>query len=137
MCQSLDFPDSPGSTSSKEPACQQRKCKRRRVDPWVAKISWRRKWQPTPVFLSGKSPEQRSLVGYSPWSLKESDRTGRQSTHTAKHLIHTEKHNKVSCLQHRIQEDHGGTCVLKVSAIITAPAHTWRVLCNFPRAITF
>ena len=30
-------------------------------------INWRRKWQPTPVFLSGKSHGQKSLVGYSPW----------------------------------------------------------------------
>ena len=36
---------------------------------------WRRKWQPTPVFLSGKSHGQRSLVGYSPWCRKESDPT--------------------------------------------------------------
>ena len=28
--------------------------------------TWRRKWQPTPVFLPGKSHEQRSLMGYSP-----------------------------------------------------------------------
>ena len=34
--------------------------------PWVGKIPWRRKWQPTPVFLPGKFLEQRSLVGYSP-----------------------------------------------------------------------
>ena len=34
---------------------------------------WRRKWQPTPVFLSGKSHGRRSLVGYSPWGCKESD----------------------------------------------------------------
>ena len=33
------------------------------------------KWQPTPVFLSGKSHRQRSLVGYSPWGCKESDTT--------------------------------------------------------------
>ncbi|MGE2787554.1 hypothetical protein ACQHMI_25705, partial [Escherichia coli] len=32
---------------------------------------WRRKWQPTPVFLPGESHGQRSLVGYSPWSCKE------------------------------------------------------------------
>ena len=37
-----------------------------RFDPWVGKIIWRRAWQPTPVFLLGKSHEQRSLVGYSP-----------------------------------------------------------------------
>ena len=35
----------------------------------------RRKWQPTPVFLPGKSHGQRSLVGYSPWGRKESDMT--------------------------------------------------------------
>ena len=34
-------------------------------DPWVEKIAWRRKWQPTPVFLPGKSHGQRSLLGYS------------------------------------------------------------------------
>ena len=36
---------------------------------------WRRKWQPTPVFLPGESHGQRSLVGYSPWGRKESDAT--------------------------------------------------------------
>ena len=35
-------------------------------DPWIRKISWRRKWQPTPVFLPGKSHEHRNLVGDSP-----------------------------------------------------------------------
>ena len=35
------------------------------VDPWVRKILWRRKWHPTPVFLSGKSHGQRTLAGYS------------------------------------------------------------------------
>ena len=39
-------------------------------NPWVRKIPWRRKWQPTPVFLPGKSHGQRSMVGYSPWSHK-------------------------------------------------------------------
>ena len=42
----------PGDFSGKEPACQ---CKRVGFDPWVRKIPWRRKWQPTPVFLPGKS----------------------------------------------------------------------------------
>ena len=35
--------------------------------PWVGKIPWRRKWQPTPVLLPGKFHGLRSLVGYSPW----------------------------------------------------------------------
>ena len=47
----------------KESACQYR---RLRFDPWVGKIPWGWKWQPTPVFLPGKFQGQRSLVGYSP-----------------------------------------------------------------------
>ena len=38
-------------------------------------MHWRRKWQPTPVFLPGKSHGRRSLVGCSPWGGKESDTT--------------------------------------------------------------
>ena len=56
----------------KESTCQ---CKRCRFNPWVRKIPWRKKWQPTPVFLPGKSHGQRSLAGYSPWGCKESDMT--------------------------------------------------------------
>ena len=56
----------PGGTSGKEPACQCRRHKRCRFNPWVGKIPWSRKWQPTPVFLPGKSHGQRSLAGYSP-----------------------------------------------------------------------
>ena len=50
-------------------------CERPGFNPWVRKISWRRKWQPTPIFLPGKSHGQRNLVGYSPWGRKESDTT--------------------------------------------------------------
>jgi len=39
------------------------------------KIPWKRKWQPTPLFLPGESHGQRTLVGYSPWGFKESDMT--------------------------------------------------------------
>ena len=42
-------------------------------NPWVRKIPWRRKWQPTPVFLPGEPHGQRSLVGYSPQSCNELD----------------------------------------------------------------
>ena len=42
--------------------------------PWV-EIPWRRNWQPTPVFLPGKSHGQRSLAGYSLWGHKELDTT--------------------------------------------------------------
>jgi len=35
-------------------------------DSWAGKVSWRRAWKPTPVFLPGKSHRQRSLASYSP-----------------------------------------------------------------------
>ena len=44
-------------------------------EPWVGKIPWRREWLPTPVFLPGGFPGERSLVGYSPWNCKELDTT--------------------------------------------------------------
>ena len=53
--------------SGKESTCQHR---RREFNPWLGKIPWSRKWQPTPAFLSGKSHGQRCLAGYSPWGRK-------------------------------------------------------------------
>ena len=41
-------------------------------DPWAGKMPWRRKWQPTPIFLAGKSYGWRRVVGYSAWNCKES-----------------------------------------------------------------
>ena len=54
----------PGGPSGKRSACQ---CRRYRFDPWVRKIPWRRKQQPTPLFLPGEPHGQRTLVGYSPY----------------------------------------------------------------------
>ena len=55
------------------------RCKGLRFDPWVGEILWRRKWQPAPLFLPGKSHGQRSLVGCSPGRecRRESDMTER------------------------------------------------------------
>ena len=50
-------------------------CQRPGFNPWVGKILWRRKWQPTPLFLPGKSHGQGSLVGYSPRGCRELDTT--------------------------------------------------------------
>ena len=64
-----------------------------RVGHWVTSISlftfmhWRRKWQPTPVFLPGESCGQRSLVGYSPWSCKQLDVTEQLSTYTYTYTV--------------------------------------------------
>ena len=71
-----------GGASGKESTCQCRRCKRCGFNPWVRKISWRRKWHHTPVFLPGKFHGQRSLAGYSPWGHKELDATEHTCTHT-------------------------------------------------------
>ena len=67
--------DFPGGANGKEPTCQCRRNERHRFDPWVGKILWSRKRQPTPVFLPGEFHGQRSLTYYSPWGHKESGMT--------------------------------------------------------------
>ena len=66
-------------------------------------MHWRRKWQPTPVFLPGKSHGWRSLLGYSPWGLKESDTTERLHFHFHSASLTTLKpdyvdHNHLTCV---------------------------------------
>ena len=61
-----------GGSVVKEPTCQSR---RSGSMPGSGRFPWRKKWQPTPVLLPGKSHGQRSLMGQSPWGCKESDTT--------------------------------------------------------------
>ena len=63
-----------GVSSSRALRSNQR-LKRLPPTPWVGKMPWRRKWQPTPVFLPGESHGRRSLIGYSPRGPKELDTT--------------------------------------------------------------
>ena len=72
-----------GGAGGKESTCQ---CRRHRFNPWVRKIPWSRKWHPTPLFLPGEFHGQRSLVGQSQWSHKESDTTERMSPYCTKLL---------------------------------------------------
>ena len=65
--------------------------RRHRFKPSVRRMPWRRKWLSSPVFLLVKLHEQRSLVGYSPWSLKEVDSTGYKHIHT-----HTHTHTHIA-----------------------------------------
>ena len=60
--------------NDKESTCQYRRC---RFDPWVGKIPWRRKWQPTPVFLLGQSPIDRGAWQAAVHEVAESDMTER------------------------------------------------------------
>ena len=71
ICTNRGFP---GGASGKEPTYQWRRLKRQGFDPWVRKISWRRAWQTTPVFLSRESHVQRSLVGYTVHGVAKSRR---------------------------------------------------------------
>ena len=74
--------------SSKESTCQCRRHRRCRFNLWVGKIPWRRKWQPTPVFLPGESHGQRSLADYSPQGCKSQTRLSAHThTHTHTHTL--------------------------------------------------
>ena len=72
-------------------------CRRHSFSPWVGKIPWRRAWQPTPVLLPGKSQGQRSLVGCSPWGLKESDMTEHLPFHFSLSCIGEGNGNPLQC----------------------------------------
>ena len=69
-------PQAPRWLRGEESASQ---CRGYRFDPWVGKIPWRRKWQPIPVFLPGKSHAQRSLADYSPGVAKNGIRLTMQT----------------------------------------------------------
>ena len=66
----VGFPD---DARGKEPSCQCGRCKRHRFYPCVRNITWKKAWQPTPVFLPGESHGQSCLAGYSPQVCKELD----------------------------------------------------------------
>ena len=70
--------------SGKEFTCQSRRCG---FDLWVRKTPWRKKWQPIPVFLPGRSHGQRILAGYSPWGHKKvrHDLVTKQQQHCIEH----------------------------------------------------
>ena len=71
----------PIGTSGKEPGCPHRRCGRPGFSLWVGKISWRRKWKPTPVFLPGESHGQRSVAGLQRVWHDSSDLAHKQTKH--------------------------------------------------------
>ena len=81
--------------SGKESPCQCRRCNRCRFDPWVGKIPWSRRRQPTPVFMPVKFHGQRSLAGYSllgcrvrhDWACMRACTHVRTHTHTHTHTL--------------------------------------------------
>ena len=71
--------------SGKKSACQYRRCRRCDFNSWIRNVPWSRKWQPTSIFLPGKSHGQRILEGCSPMGPKELDMTEWLSVHTHTH----------------------------------------------------
>ena len=63
LCNYPVFWGFPGGTVVKK-VCQCRRCKRQGFDPWVSKIPWSKKWQPTSVLFPRKFHGQRSLAGH-------------------------------------------------------------------------
>ena len=73
MGESISTLGLPWWLSGKESTCQ---CRRHGLDPWVKKIPWRRKWQPTPVFLPGNSMDRGARWAHGVHGVaKESDTT--------------------------------------------------------------
>ena len=83
---------------------------------------WRRKWQPTPVLLPGKSHGQRSLVGYHPWGGKESDTTEWLHFHFSLLCIGEGNGNPLQCSCLENPRDRGA-CWAAVSGV--AQSRTW------------
>ena len=97
---SYDVIGLPRWLSGKGSNCQCRRCS---SNPWFRKIPWRRNWQPTPVFLPGKSHGQRSLVGYD--CSKELDTTSRLNSKRVVHgtsMEHMFSHRSCDFLPHCI-----------------------------------
>ena len=80
----------PGGAVVKESACQCRRC---RFNPWVKKIPWSRKWQPTSLFLPGKSHGEATVHGVA----KESNMIDRLTTHTGCHTVQLSRRNHQAC----------------------------------------
>ena len=91
-------------------------------ETWVQslgqEISWRRKWQSTPVFLPGKSHGQRNLVGYSPWGRKED---------TTSLSLFNGSQQWLSLVDNIAQKRHNQTFV---SPEGRTPHHRWGILIN-------
>ena len=78
-----DFPSGAGVKKKKNPPVNSEDVRDQGSVPGSGKIPWKRKWQPTPVFLPKEFHGQRSLMGSSPWGHKLSDMTeATWQTHT-------------------------------------------------------
>ena len=119
--------ESPMAQVGKASAYQWRRCKRCGFNSWVRKIPWRRKWQPTPVFLPGKFHRQRSLVA-TVHEVKKNET--RLSTHT-----HTHSHTLIMAaeVQKPISVDSITWILHLKSTVLRAGCHFWHLLHVMPQ----
>ena len=104
--------------SGKESACQCKSHRRHGFDHWIRKISWRRKWQLTLIFLPGEFHGQRRLVAcYSPW--------GHRIRHNWEQCIHTQNYLSTCLWMSRCD-------TLKINRICI-----YTIACNFLKRILF
>ena len=89
-------------------------------------MSWRRKWQPSPVFLPREFHEQRSLVGYSPWDHKESDTTEWLTLSVVSQRSHASLHPHQQWLR-VLGAPHSHSCLL-LSIFLNLMPEFWRML---------
>ena len=117
----------------KASSCQCRKC---RFDPWVRNIPWRRKWQPIPVFLPGKSHWQRSLEGYSPWGPQ---RVGHNWG--TEHMVYVHMGaeecclTEINCLRYVLKHEHWKD--LKQDCHVITMGWTINLSCSTKRSSSF
>ena len=119
----------------KEPACQCRRCKRHRFDPWDRKIPWRRAWQPTRVFLSGVFHGQRTWLATLHRVTKSQTQLKRLSSLTLntrlKNLDFRHRQYKVPTLRGKVVQlkEHGlfvhVSCVSWIGRQVFTISATW------------
>ena len=97
-----------------------------RIDPRVRKIPWRRKWQPTPLFLPGESHGQRNLEGYSPWSCKESDTTEQLSTHSTHSFVFYQRQSQSFIYYSHLVKSQGNALWTMSNHCKVFKAHFWK-----------
>ena len=90
------------------------------MDPWIGKMPWKRKWQPTPVCLPEKSQRQRNLASHSPQGQKESDTTEWLSRNT-----HTLKYNSLLPGQYRARKGAILTSCLVITLHVCIGVCSW------------
>ena len=93
----------------------------------LGNMPWRRKWQPTPVFLPGKSHGRWSLVGYCPWGCKESDIT--EQLHFRRHI--KKQRQQSLCWQRSVMSKIWFLKWQPTLVLLPRKSHGWRSLLGY------